>query len=83
MLKRCVLPRRGAFTLETTDSDPFKGHQKKGKVCVNCSSIRFKLIFGGILIVLIPMAVSGDVAITDSAKAVTPLSKANKTVGGR
>ena len=45
---------------------------------MNCSSIRFKLIVGGILIVLIPMAVSGYVAITDSAKAVTQLSKINE-----
>ena len=45
---------------------------------MHCSSIRFKLIVGGILIVLIPMAVSGYVAITDSAKAVTQLSKINE-----
>jgi len=42
------------------------------------TSIRFKLIVGGILTVLIPMAVSGYVAITDSAKAVTQLSKTNE-----
>jgi len=42
------------------------------------SSIRFKLIVGGILTVLIPMAVCGYVAITDSAKAVSQLSKTNE-----
>ena len=45
---------------------------------MNCSSIRFKLISGGILIVLIPMAVCGYVAITNSAKAITQLSKTNE-----
>jgi len=41
-------------------------------------SIRFKLIVGGILTVLIPMALCGYVAITDSATAVTQLSKTNE-----
>ncbi|WP_319588899.1 methyl-accepting chemotaxis protein [uncultured Desulfobulbus sp.] len=41
------------------------------------SSIRFKLIVGGILIVLIPLAVSGYVAKNNSATAVTKYSKAN------
>jgi diguanylate cyclase (GGDEF)-like protein len=45
---------------------------------MHCASIRFKLIFGGILIVLIPMAVCGYVAITNSAKAITQLSKTNE-----
>ncbi len=44
---------------------------------MNFSSIRFKLIVGGILVVLIPMVVSGYIAITNSTKAVTQLSKAN------
>ncbi|MGE4560960.1 MAG: methyl-accepting chemotaxis protein [Desulfobulbus sp.] len=44
---------------------------------MNISSIRFKLIVGGILIVLIPLAVSGYVAKNNSAKAVTYYSKAN------
>ncbi len=41
------------------------------------SSIRFKLIVGGILLVLIPLAVSGFVAQKNSADAVTFYSKAN------
>lgn len=41
------------------------------------SSIRFKLIVGGILIVLIPLAISGYVAKNNSAEAVTKFSKAN------
>jgi len=41
------------------------------------SSIRFKLIVGGILIVLIPLVVSGYVAKNNSATAVTQYSKAN------
>lgn len=41
------------------------------------SSIRFKLIVGGILIVLIPLVVSGIVAKNNSAAAVTEYSKAN------
>ena len=45
---------------------------------MNFSSIRFKLIVGGILAVLIPMTVSGYVAITNSVEAVTQLSKVNK-----
>ncbi|MDD2466330.1 MAG: methyl-accepting chemotaxis protein [Desulfobulbus sp.] len=44
---------------------------------MNISSIRFKLIVGGILIVLLPLAVSGYVAKNNSAKAVTHYSKAN------
>nr|WP_321464484.1 methyl-accepting chemotaxis protein [uncultured Desulfobulbus sp.] len=44
---------------------------------MNISSIRFKLIVGGILIVLLPLAVSGYVAKNNSAKAVTRYSKAN------
>jgi methyl-accepting chemotaxis protein len=48
----------------------------KGKF-MNISSIRFKLIVGGILIVLLPLAVSGFVAKNNSAKAVTYYSKAN------
>ena len=44
---------------------------------MNFSSIRFKLIMGGILVVLIPLFVCGYVATTNSAKAVTKLSKAN------
>jgi diguanylate cyclase (GGDEF)-like protein len=42
------------------------------------SSIRFKLIVGGILTVLIPMAVCGVVAIRDATKAVSRLSKTNE-----
>ncbi len=41
------------------------------------SSIRFRLIVGGILIVLIPLAVCGYVAKNNSAEAVTKYSKAN------
>ena len=44
---------------------------------MNIASIRFKLIVGGILIVLLPLAVSGYVAKNNSAKAVTRYSKAN------
>ncbi len=44
---------------------------------MNFSSIRFKLIVGGILIVLVPLGVSGFVAKNNSAKAVTKYSKAN------
>ncbi len=44
---------------------------------MNVSSIRFKLIVGGILIVFAPLAVSGYVAKSNSAKAVTHYSKAN------
>ncbi|WP_028319247.1 methyl-accepting chemotaxis protein [Desulfobulbus elongatus] len=44
---------------------------------MNVSSIRFKLIVGGILIVLLPLAVSGYVAQDNSATAVTTYSKAN------
>ena len=44
---------------------------------MNFASIRFKLIVGGILIVLIPMAVTGYIATNNSAKAITALSKAN------
>lgn len=45
---------------------------------MNFMSIRFKLIVGGILVVLIPMAACGYVAISNSAKAVTQLSKTNE-----
>ena len=45
---------------------------------MNFSSIRIKLILGGILIVLIPMAVCGYVAITNTATAITQLSKTNE-----
>jgi methyl-accepting chemotaxis protein len=41
------------------------------------SSIRFKLIVGGILIVLVPLVVSGYVAKNNSATAVTKYSMAN------
>lgn len=41
------------------------------------SSIRFKLIVGGILIVFVPLAISGYVAKNNSAEAVTKYSKAN------
>ena len=41
------------------------------------SSIRFKLIVGGMLIVFIPLAISGYVAKNNSAEAVTTYSKAN------
>jgi len=44
---------------------------------MNFSSIRFKLIAGGVLVVLIPLLVSGYVATRNSAKAVTHYSKAN------
>jgi len=45
---------------------------------MNFSSIRSKLFVGGILTALIPMAVTSYIAITDSAKAVTLLSKVNE-----
>jgi methyl-accepting chemotaxis protein len=48
-----------------------------GEKNMNFSSIRFKLIVGGILIVLLPLAVSGYVAKHNSTKAVTYYSKAN------
>jgi methyl-accepting chemotaxis protein len=44
---------------------------------MNFSSIRFKLIVGGVLVVLLPLLVSGYFATTNSAKAVTQYSKAN------
>jgi methyl-accepting chemotaxis protein len=44
---------------------------------MNFSSIRFRLIFGGILVVLIPLCISGYVSTTNSAKVATELSKAN------
>lgn len=44
---------------------------------MNFSSIRFKLIVGGILVVLVPLAVCGYVATTNSAKVATELSRAN------
>jgi methyl-accepting chemotaxis protein len=44
---------------------------------MNFSSIRFKLIVGGILVVLTPLVVSGYIAMTNSANAITELSKAN------
>ncbi|MGD9950345.1 MAG: methyl-accepting chemotaxis protein [Desulfobulbus sp.] len=44
---------------------------------MNFSSIRFRLIAGGILLVLIPLAISGYVSITNSIKVATQLSKAN------
>lgn len=44
---------------------------------MNFSSIRFKLIVGGILVVLVPLAVCGYVATTNSAKVATELSSAN------
>jgi len=44
---------------------------------MNFSSIRFKLIIGGILIVLLPLLVSGYFATTNSSKAVTTYSMAN------
>ena len=42
------------------------------------SSIRFKLIAGGILVVLIPLVVCGFIATKNSAKVATELSKANE-----
>ena len=48
------------------------------KVRINFSSIRFKLIVGGILIVIMPLALCGYVAITQSAKTVTELSKTSE-----
>ncbi|MDR2551200.1 MAG: diguanylate cyclase [Desulfobulbus sp.] len=42
------------------------------------ASIRFKLIVGGILAALIPMAICGYVAITDATKAVSQLSRTNE-----
>lgn len=44
---------------------------------MNFSSIRFKLIFGGILTVLIPMAIAGFVAKANSTKAIIQLCKVN------
>ena len=44
---------------------------------MNFASIRFKLIIGGILVVLIPLAVSGYITVNNSTKTVTQLSKAN------
>ncbi len=44
---------------------------------MNFSSIRFKLIVGGILVVLIPLVVSGYITVNNSTKTVTQLSKAN------
>ena len=44
---------------------------------MNFLSIRFKLIIGGILVVLIPLAVSGYITVKNSTKTVTELSKAN------
>ena len=44
---------------------------------MNFSSIRFRLIVGGILLVLLPLALSGYIAKNSSAKAVTKFSKAN------
>lgn len=44
---------------------------------MNFSSIRFKLIVGGILVVLIPLVVNGYITIKNSTKTVTQLSKAN------
>jgi methyl-accepting chemotaxis protein len=60
-----------------------KGRRRILKIAIiegaqmKCSSIRFKLIAGGILIVLIPLVVSGIVAKNNSAAAVTKYSKAN------
>ncbi len=45
---------------------------------MNFSSIRSKLIIGGILTALIPMAVTSYVAIINSTKTVTQLSKVNE-----
>lgn len=44
---------------------------------MNFSSIRFKLIIGGILTVLIPMIIVGFVAKTNSTKAIIQLCKVN------
>jgi len=44
---------------------------------MNVSSIRFKLIVGGILVVLLPLLACGYVATTNSAKVATELSRAN------
>jgi methyl-accepting chemotaxis protein len=44
---------------------------------MNFSSIRFKLIIGGILVVLGPLTVCGYVATSNSARVATELSKAN------
>lgn len=44
---------------------------------MNFSSIRFRLIVGGILLVFLPLALSGYIAKSSSAKAVTKFSKAN------
>jgi diguanylate cyclase (GGDEF)-like protein len=48
------------------------------KESMNYSSIRFKLIAGGILIMLIPMVLIGYFSITNSANAVIKLSKTNQ-----
>ncbi len=45
---------------------------------MHCTSICFKLIVGGILTVLSPLAVSGYMAITDSAKALIRFSETNE-----
>lgn len=44
---------------------------------MNFSSIRFKLIVGGILVVLIPLLVTGYITVTNSTKTATDLSKIN------
>jgi len=44
---------------------------------MNLSSIRFRLILGGILVVLIPLCISGFVSTTNSSQVATELSKAN------
>ncbi len=44
---------------------------------MNLSSIRFRLIVGGILVVLVPLCISGYVSITNSSEVATQLSKAN------
>jgi len=44
---------------------------------MRASSIRFKLIVGGILVVLVPLLACGYVATTNAAKVATELSRAN------
>ena len=44
---------------------------------MNFSSIRFKLVAGGILVVLLPLVVCGYVAMTNSTRALTQASQAN------
>jgi len=44
---------------------------------MNVSSIRFKLIVGGTLVVLLPLLVCGYVATTNAARVATELSRAN------